>query len=93
MTFKFSIVIPVKYESDEIYSTLQTLISQPSNIEVIVSDASGSRRLSAYIAKLNDDRFFYYERASNLSFSEDWSNLCFLLRHLCNCIGDIMALL
>ena len=72
MPFKFSIVIPIKYESDEIYSTLQTLISQPSNIEVIVSDASGSRRLSAYIAKLNDDRFFYYERASNLSFSEDW---------------------
>lgn len=69
---KFSIVIPSKYPSEEIYATLKSLINQPSNIEVIVSDAANCTRLSEFIRDLNDKRFSYYRRSSALSFSEDW---------------------
>ncbi len=72
MTPKFSIVIPIKNISEEIYLTLQSLICQPENIEIIVSDASSNLKLSNYIKSLNDNRFLYFKRPSNLSFSEDW---------------------
>ena len=68
-----SVVIPVKYNSGTLESTLNTVLSQEySPLQIVVSNNSNQKEVYGLVQKINDDRITYISTENDLNFSDDW---------------------